>query len=455
MQIGLVGLLLAIALLGFVAQAWLQYFSFSIPAVDFSIFDQMIPNTARGHFMVSAACGGCDHFGIHSTPILFLFYPFHRWFGHPLFSVTLHAVALWSAAIPLLLLCRLKLERPWHRLGVLIAFFCSPFLIKILDYQFHPEVFYVPLFLWFVFLVETQRWKSLWIVAALILSVKEDGAIYLSAAVTGAFLTKRMKLRQAMGLIAFSIAVFVLNTKWVIPTNAGANEYHLAGTVSKYGSTLGEAILGMLRHWNDVLADVLRGVWLKKLFHVLFLPLFEPYFWIAVAPFVVVHSIADSTVMSGLATYYSAPYLPWVFAGFVLVLGKKRVSERVRNIAVVFAIVSSIPAWYPRHFPKISELKQRNESFAELSRHLDLNRSICAQGNIFPRLGYPEKIALLSEACLQGSPAQYDQIVVNPKMGMWPLSADQFESITRRLRENSSYKSETFGDFVLFSKRLN
>ncbi|MFL5812639.1 MAG: DUF2079 domain-containing protein [Bdellovibrionia bacterium] len=447
---GLVGLL-AIALLGMVSLAWLQYFSFSLPAVDFSIFDQMIPNTARGHFMMSAACGNCDHFGIHSTPILFLFYPFHRLFNHPLFFVTLHAVALWSAAIPLVLLARRMLDRPWHQFGVLLAFFCSPFLIKILDYQFHPEAFYVPLFLWFVYLVETKRWKSLWVVAALILSVKEDGAIYLSAAALGALVTRRMRPLQAIAMIATSVLVFAVNIKWVIPANSLSGQYHLAGTASKYGNTVGAAVLGMLQHWNEVVLDVLKGAWLKKLFHVLFLPLIEPFFLVAVAPFVLIHSIAESRVMSGLATYYSAPYLPWVFAGFVLVLGKKRISQQYRSAIILFAVLTSLPAWYPRHFLCFAELKQRNENFSMLRAQVDPAQSICAQGVIFPHLGYPERAELLSDACITQA---MDQYVINPRLDLWPLSPEKVQSMIQNLNADYSYQRSEFGDFILFRKTL-
>jgi uncharacterized membrane protein len=324
-------------------------------------------------------------------------------------------------------------------------------LIKILDYQFHLEVFYVPLFLWFVYLLETQRWKSLWLVAALILSVKEDGAIYLSAAAMGALLTRRMKPRQALALIVASAVVFIVNIKWVIPANSVSGQYHLAGTASKYGDTVGAAVLGMVSHWNQVLLDVLKGAWLKKLFHVLFLPLFEPFFLISVAPFVLIHSIAESSVMSGLATYYSAPYLPWVFAGFVLVLGRKNFPERARSFTILFAVLASVPAWYPRHFPRIADLKQRNATFSNLSAQIDLSQSICAQGTVVPHLGYPEKLQVLSKECVSQA---MDQYIINPSLNLWPLSLEEYNGIIQTLSSNPAYQKESFGDFVLFRKTL-
>jgi uncharacterized membrane protein len=334
---------------------------------------------------------------------------------------------------------------------VLVAFFCSPFLIKILDYQFHPEAFYVPLFLWFAYLIETKRWKGLWVVAALILSVKEDGAIYLAAAAGAAFLTRRMSLKQAFKLIAVSIVVFILNVKWIIPANSPAGEYHLAGTSAKYGSTVSDAALGMLTHWNTVLLALLKGAWLKNLFRFLFLPLLEPYFLIAIAPFALIHSVAESNVMRGLATYYSAPYLPWIFVGFVLILARKRIPERLRSFAIVFAVLTSVPAWYPRHLPTFHDVQARESDFQNLTHWISQGSSICAQGAIFPHLKYPEYLDILSEDCIKASTDYY---VFNLSLNLWPYSLDEVKAMMKSLDENPAYFQKQFGDFILYTKKL-
>ena len=410
--------------------------------------------------MTSAACGNCDHFGVHSTPILFLIYPFHRIFSHPLFLVTLHAVVLWSAVIPLLLLCRLRLSNPWHRIGVLATFLCSPFLIKILDYQFHPEVFYVPLFLWFALLVEaggaryasneTKRIGWLWAVCALILSVKEDGAVYLSAAVVAAALTRRLRPAQAVSLLAACVVTFLINVKWVIPANSGMAEYHLAGTSARFGQSVGAAAFGMLGAWKSVTADLLKGVWLKILFRFLFLPLLEPFFLIAVIPFALIHSVAESNVMRGLATYYSAPYLPWVFVAFVLMLSHKRMPERLKHFAVLFAFLSSFPAWFPRHFPSPAGMRETNTAFNEVLLQIGSDDSVCAQGTIFPHLKYPKGLELLSDNCLKNRVRHY---VLNPSLNHWPYEPGAFDQMMRGLDADPDYQRRNFGNFILYSRK--
>lgn len=447
---------LALIGLTLVGLSWLQYYRFDIQAVDFSIFDQMIPNTSRGHFMVSAACGNCNHFGRHSTPILFLLYPFQLWVWHPLFLVTIHTLALASGSLPLYLLCRQKLSESWHRLAVLVCFFCSPFFIKIWEYQFHPEVFYVPLFLWFAYGLENKRWGLLWAIGALICSVKEDGAIYLGSAFLAAAITRKMSFKWAGAMIAFCACVFGINTHWIIPANSGLTQYNLAGTASRYGSSVGDFASGVLSHPGEVILLLIKGRWLSELFRFLFLPLLDLFFLVSVAPFALITSVASSDVMKGLATYYSAPYLPWVMISLVMTLSKERLpwikarwTHAAKGYVLGFALVSSIPAWWPYHLPNSSVTR---ESFTAAREKLDLSRTICAQSAIFPQLGYPPGLELLGPECIA---KRLDYYVLNRELNAWPYSGQDLDSMIFKLKQDRQYREEHVESFVIFSRNLS
>lgn len=406
--------------------------------------------------MVSAACGNCNHFGRHSTPILFLLYPLHGLIWNPLFLVSVHTVVLFSALIPLRMLTRLKLAEPemaWQRLAIVISFICSPFFIKIWEYQFHPEVFYVPLFFWFVYFLEKQQLRLLWLMGVLICSVKEDGAIYLASASGAAALTRRLNWKQALALVAFSVGVFEVNTQWVIPFNSGQTQYTLAGTASRYGSTLKDFILGALTHPLEAVGLIFKGKWLSELFRFLFLPLLEPFFLVAILPFVAITSWAQSDVMRGLATYYSAPYLPWMFIGLIFTLARSNwpgtrqvLSPRAKTLAVVFLLLSSLPSWFAFRVPQSSVGALE---FEEFKSRLDLTRSICAQSAIFPRLGYPPQLELLGPECVSKKMETY---VFNRELGYWPFSQGELERMIGSLEHESGYREQRVGSFLILSR---
>jgi uncharacterized membrane protein len=430
----------------FVKICLLNYFDFLVNATDFSIYDFMIPNTARGRFMQSMT--GFDHFGTHSTPILFLVYPFHRFFNSPYFSLILHGILLWSASIPLYLILKSRIKAPIHRLLILLTFFHFSYVGQILQYNYHIEIFYTPLFFWLFYFWDTEKYIWSVVVALLLMTVKEDGALYvISATLALSFWKKNSPLWMKVGLVLVSVAVFIINIKWVIPMNSGKASYLLAPAASSSG-TLPQTIFRLLGNWKETASLIFTGSWLRMTALFLFLPLLEPAFLIGSAPFILIHATAQSPIMRSLMLYYSAPYIPFLFFGYVLALSKTRLTRyRSPIILLVCGLATLIGGGYLQFHKPHPQYKE----LVKLRMIIDKNKSICIQGSLTPHFGYPDKYHLLTPECVRET---LDYYVLDPNLSAYPVPQTDFFKLVEDLKNDSRYEQQKFGEFILFRKRV-
>jgi uncharacterized membrane protein len=438
-----------------IKSAWLTYFAFEINAVDFSIFDHLIPNTARGQFMVSAACSGCNQFGHHSMPLMLLLYPLHRLFDHPLLFVTLHPIALAASLVPAWSIARSRLDRPIHALLAWLVLPLLPWMAAIQNYGFHLEVFYLPFLLWTFALTEKGRWRLALLPALLTLLIKEDAAIYLGAYAFALAVLRLAPARFLMGLSVLCAISAAANFLWIMPSNHPSGTLRVIGTASRFGTSLPEILRGLLQSWPTVLGEIAGGAWLKGLAPLLGLPLLSPLFLLATAPFILIHSTAAAPPMRELGLYYSAPFVPWVFLAFVQVGPRlegmrvlQRFGLRVRTLPILIMVLGLVLAAGPRYrLPVPHEDSGRmREVIGALYRHGPL----CAQGAIFPHLPYRAELKLLDENCL-GDPNA--SILMHRGLNPYPFDAATLSSWRERLADDDTRQAQAFGGIELFQPR--
>jgi uncharacterized membrane protein len=446
----------------FVKIALLNYASFSVHASDFSLFDHLIPNTARGRFMQSVpllvhfpGCEDCNLFGQHAMPLLFVLYPLHRLFDDPHFFLLLHPIVLWSAAIPLYLMLRNAISIPLHRLLVLLAFLSSFGVARILFYNFHPEVFYLPVGFWLFYFVQRRRWAPSLVVAIFFLAIKEDAALYLGGLVIGLALVRRVPIWLAGALLALSAASFLVNSLWILPANWKAGPFHLT-TYSKYGRSFAEIGAGMLAHWTEVLADIARGGWIPIAAAFLFLPLAYLPALLPMIPFVLLHSTSASAQMGALEIYYSAPLLPFLFLGFVETLRRETwplvrrpFATKWKTALVLFALLygslfGNTSLFFRRPHPDHAHL-------SAVKAALRPGAPLCVDGSIVPHLGYEhlEGLTLLGPECIASRTYDY---LLDPEIRTYPHSRVQVEAWARELGSRPGLHLRRYGGIHLFQR---
>ena len=165
-----------IALLGV-----LRYKTFASPNFDFGIWCNMFHNMKEtGLAMVTCERDMLlSHFAVHISPVYYLLLPFYCLFPSPLTLQIGQAVVLAAGVIPVFLLAR-HFKLPNHTTvlcTMLYAFF--PVITPGCSFDLHENCFLPLLLLLTFYFYEIKKPIPMYVSAILVLSVKEDAAIYL------------------------------------------------------------------------------------------------------------------------------------------------------------------------------------------------------------------------------------------------------------------------------------
>ena len=189
----------------------LRYKTFSAPNFDFGLFCNMFYNMKETGLPMATSERDrlLSHFAVHISPVYYLFLPFFYLFPSPLTLQIGQAVVLALGVIPIVLLAQhFKLSnRITILLSALYAFY--PALTTGCFYDLHENCF-LPLFLLLTFLFyEKKKYLPMYLSALLVLSIKEDAAIYLLMFALFLLLSEKKYLHGAI-LAALSVGYFVL-----------------------------------------------------------------------------------------------------------------------------------------------------------------------------------------------------------------------------------------------------
>lgn len=223
---------------------------------DTGIYDQYLWQAAHGR--TANTVRGISFFGHHAQFGLFLMLPFVWLGGGPSTWDVLHTIALASAALPLFLLARDKLGRPWIAVGVGVVWLANPTVQWLVHEGFHPEGMALP------FLIGTYlfgerllaerarddgagqvsrrtRWGFI-LCFALAIIWKEDIAL----ALVGMGLVWVVRRQWHFGLDVIWVAAgwFVLFGVFLVPQIAGGSAF---GGVYDLGATPGEVVVNSLK----------------------------------------------------------------------------------------------------------------------------------------------------------------------------------------------------------------
>lgn len=423
-------LILTVYALAFYKATLLDYWSFSISALDASIYDYATMNTLRGDFMRSV--NGAKHFGIHATPILFLLMPLHALFNSPLFFIFLQPTILWFGALLFDRCAKNRGVTSGWRCALLFGYFNTVWVALTLHYGFHIEIFYPVCFFLIDIAISSKQAKAkvlFWVSVVLFLTIKEDAPFHLAALLAVYFFLKRISFsRAALGtLLGLGVAVYYL--KVLIPHHAGSDNYTFIGSAAGAGRTLGEAVQYLFSHPIYFLERYFTGGWWKLVLPSLGVLLFSPFYWIASLPLLGLYSIAGDSQMFHLTIYYSVPLLGVFYLGIVEGLSA---SLRKSRVLAVIALISvcTVGSGYL--------VFRRADYSVWLATHRHLGgipagARICSLASLVPQLPYG-KVHLIDLPCLHES----EFAVVGKAeadLSIFPHSALEMDVLRKELKD--------------------
>ena len=159
----------------------LRYKTFASPNFDFGIWCNMFYNMKEtGLAMVTCERDTLlSHFAVHISPVYYLLLPFYCLFPSPITLQIGQAVVLAAGVIPVYLLARhFKLSNQQTAL-VTFLYALFPVITTGCSYDLHENCFLPLLLLLTFYFYEIKKPIPMYVCAVLVLSVKEDAAVYL------------------------------------------------------------------------------------------------------------------------------------------------------------------------------------------------------------------------------------------------------------------------------------
>ncbi len=421
--------------------ALLRHRAFESHGYDLGIFTNAIWNLTHGNGYISSVKGGINLFADHQSPTFWLLAPLFWLVPRPETLLLAQAFGLAAGGPALYYLARARFGAG-HWAGAALPWLYWTYLPlrNANAFDFHPEVFMLPLFLWtFAAFTAERRWvRALGLLAlAAALGTKESAPVV--AVGIGAAWTLCGGRWRGVALAAVGVAIFFIDVK-VVPRFFGDGEYAYMGLYGRFGGGLVDLLLAPFTQPGYFFSQLISAERLNFLFWTLaplgFLPLFDWRAALAAAPAYLMLLLAEGDQRVRIVFHYgiepgSALFwaLPFGLAAFAGRFGWRR--------AGLWMLFWAAAAFGPGEFSRArsySPVPHSEWLAAEVIPCLNPEAATAASDRLIPHLaarawiGYPDKL----EQRPSGDPVPC--VVTDLKLGNnWPLGKGGVERVLEGL----------------------
>jgi uncharacterized membrane protein len=365
----------------FAAAAVVVYLSFQEQRLDLGDMVQAVWSTAHGHFLQVTTPSGHEvvRLGLHADPFLALFAPLWWLWPSPLLLLVVQAAAVASGALPVYWLARKHLgnERAAAHFAFIYLLFPATQYNALTDKTGpHPVSFALPLILYAIWFLYTDRLLPFAVMAVLAASTKEE--IPIAVGLLGIWYAVRKGKRLAGAtILVLGAAATLVDVLVLIPHYSPTGQSPFVGRYTAIGGTPGGIAHTLV---SDPLAFVHAVTsWHKLVFVLLlFVPFLglwalEPLLLLCAVPELAVDLFSSEPLQTQIQGHYTAGILPFVLAATVLGtarLGRDpaRVSfYALAAVAVLMVVSPLIPAG-----ADLAEARSSNAAHQAKSRALQV-----------------------------------------------------------------------------------
>jgi uncharacterized membrane protein len=401
---------------------------FGSGAYDLGIFDQAVWHLSRFEAPASSISGFSNVLGDHFSPIIVLFAPLYWLVAAPETLIVAQASLFAVSIIPVFVFLRDRLPRG-SAIALSAAYALFWGLQRAIEFDVH-EVAFAPAFIATAILaMDRRQWPLFWAALVLIVLVKED----LIPLVTcfGLLLIVTGERRRGAGLVAASLATFVVVVTLVIPSFSDSGVYN---TASAYRDIMQRPWAAPVRLVTPPVKIETAFMWVAPF---VFLSLRSPLA-ILLVPFVLERFLSASPNHWGTTFHYSAPLAPIIAmsAGDGLARLSRRVRSHAIRVRLTFGLAAAsvvLSSILPGHLPLWRLLAPRfyqqtvfHRTGHEILALLPEGRSVVAQAAVAPHLSQRDHVYVLDPRAPDA-----DFVVASAQLNPWP--ARSFDELARLL----------------------
>ncbi len=328
---------------------------------DLGIFDNAIWNLTHGYGYISSVKGGMNLLSDHQSPIFFLMAPLYKVFPHPETLLMAQGFGLALSAVALFYIARQYMGAKHALLPFVPLAAWAYFPIRNANrFDFHPEIFMLPTFLFAIAGLQSKQIKNISLgVCAFVLGLaaKESAGpvaagIGLAWVLGAAPETTRARMRK-VGIAVFvaGVAAFYFDLK-IIP-RWFALDYQYQNAFAQFGPNLKDLLFAPILQPRLFFQTIFAGsrikFFLQTVAPLAFLPLFSPRTFLAALPgyLIIFLSYGDHRVNIGYHyAIESAVGVFWSFAPGILagerLLKKWRPRWNTKKVLAYFIIFCAL-----------------------------------------------------------------------------------------------------------------
>ncbi|MGA7984171.1 MAG: DUF2079 domain-containing protein [Burkholderiales bacterium] len=440
----------------------LRHRAFQTHGYDLGIFTNAIWNLTHGNGYISSVKGGINLFADHQSPVFWLLAPLFWAVPRPETLLFIQAVGLAAGGPALFYLARARFGRGhWAPAALPWIYWTYLPLRNANAFDFHPEVFMLPLFLWaFAAFASKRGWIRALGVLALVCAfgTKESAGVVAAGIGLAWALASRARPWRARWLgIALAVvgaALFLYDIK-VVPRMFGG-DYQYMGLYDRFGGGIVDVVLAPFVQPRYFLSQILDGARLNFLFWTLaplgFLPLFE---WraalAALPPYLMlflsegdqrVRMVFHYGIEPGTALFWA---LPFGMAAFARRFGWRRTG--------IWMLFWSVACLGPSEMMRARDYAQTPHAHwlaTEVIPCLNQDAATAASDTLVPHLStrawisYPDKLRQLPS----GDPVSC--VVTDLQISNWPLGRDGVERVLAGLPGKGYHRAWSCREFSVY-----
>ena len=432
----------------------LRHAAFLTQAWDLGVFDQTFWNTLHGRFFWNSLEHD-NHMRAHLAPFLVLVVPFYAAVPSPYTLLALQTMALAAGASPLYILATDRLDRR-YALALTASYLLYPWLHSVQLFDFHEDVFAIPLFLAAFALIRKGRLG--WGAAALGLAALTKESAALVVVFCGLALIAMGQRRLGVIVTLASGVYFAIAAHFVLSGHGGGTFRVCYGHL---GDTPGAIVANVARH-PRLLADQLlhrrNGIYLLKLLApVAMLPLLAPAMLIAMLPMLALNLLSRDVMFVSNRYQYDALLIPFLFLGVVEACTRLRpvLGARERWLPALVVAVAAIAyvtvslANPPSIVHDVALYRERAGARNAAVALVPSRGSLSATTTLIPHLTHRPEVYMLNN-----EPRPPDVVVLDRSI-MFPFdSPREYQTYADRLMADGRYHViDTHSGFYIFERK--
>ena len=450
----------------YLAVALLRHWAFESHGWDLGIFTNAIWNLTHGNGYVSSLKGGINLFSDHQSPLFWLLAPLFWAVPRPETLLFAQAFGLAVGGPALYYLARTQFERTRWAPAALPWLYWSYLPLRNANaFDFHPEVFMLPLFLWaFVgFSSERRAHRILGVLALLAaLGAKESASVVavgigLAWAIAGSEVSRQGRW-PGLALAAVGVVVFLFDVK-VVP-RLFDSDYAYISLYGRFGGGIVDLILAPFTQPAYFFSQIIDRARLDFLFWTLaplaFLPLFAWRASLAALPPYLMLFLSEGDQRVRLVFHYGIEpgtalfwALPFGLAAFARRFGWK--AAGTWTLVWVLACHGASELTRVRSYDRYA---QADWLASQVMPCLDPDASIAASDSFVPHLATRSWISYPDQLRQQPSNAPVSCVVTDLSVDNWPLGTQGAARLIAGLPEQGyrrAWKCNTLSVYELRS----